>query len=527
MSAGAKIALLSSGFCLIVMAGARYILGAWHPLLYGFLAFFVLGLAVSVLLDYKLYLEVLSVKTAKKGLSLGWSLLILILLLTAVSYLGHRFNRVFDFTEEGIHSLSEPTAKALNNLDSDLVFYIFYKGDKMAGDVRTSKQQLKSDLGLYRQTSSKVKFVFIDAYKSPAKAEEYLSDLPDKNQQLFVFAVYKGRKIRVDFPFMEESLTSAIIKAQKREFKEIFFLTGHGEKSLSDDQPDGLKILSQSLSDSGFVPKEWNFLQKEGPPQKPPALVVSIGPQKPFLDAEKAWLKSYLSQGGNVMLCLDPKDRHQLSAWLRHYGLIFKNDFIVSRLSGLFYGSAVKALGVSFDRERPITKSLSEKRQPVLFEKASSWDISASAFEKFKFSYLIKSHRQSFSAPQLKEKMEVKNQGALTMAVEAQPKTASSKDSADKGQPSKKEGFRLVVFGDSDFLANRYIYDGANRDLALNSFISLAGEEELISIPPKKLKGTKITLHRQHKMILVMAYITLPLLFLFMGLWLWHRRRDA
>ena len=522
MGSLAKISLLISGFCLIVMAGARFVLGAWHPLLYGFLLLFLLGFIIGIALDYRLYLEFLSMKTAKKGLSLGWSLLILIVFLTAVSYLGNRFNKSFDLTEEGINSLSEQTKTALKNLDSELIFYIFYKGDKISEEVRAVKKELKKDLELYRQNNSKIKTVFIDTYKNNLKAKEYLEDLPDKNQQeLFVFVHYKNRKIRTEAPFSESDLSSAIIKSQKREFKEILFLTNHGEKDLNNSQPSGLKILKKALNDSGFILKEWNFIQ-QGPPKKPVSLIASIGPQQAFLTAEKAWLKEHLSKGGSLFLSLDPEEKHHLEDFLKEYGLLFNNDFILSQL-GLLYGGVTKALGVRFDRNHPITKKFSNK-QAVFFERASSLGVLPEAFEKFKLSYLVKSHQQSFTAPQLKKNIKVENLSSLNMAVELSAKDTSKKS---KEENKDKKTFHLALFGDSDFLTNRYIYDGANRDLALNSFVFLAGEEEIVSIPPKQPKGTKITLNRPQRASLILIYISLPLIFLLTGLWLWYRRRGA
>ena len=524
-----KIALLISGFFLIIMLGARFVLGAWHSPLYGFLALFALGFAASVFLDYKLYLEFLSIKTAKKGLNLGWSLLILIIFLVGISYLGNRFNKSFDLTEEGINSLSEQTQDVLKNLDSDLFVHIFYKGDKISPQTAGFKQELKSDLALYKQNRSKVKVAFMDTYKNNLKAEEYLSDLPDKNQQeLFVFVNYKGRKVRAERPWTEESLTSAIIKVQKREFKEILFLIGHGEKDLNSEEPSGLKILNQALKDSGFIVKEWNFIQQGAPP-KSPSLIISIGPSQPFLEAEKTWFKEHLSQGGSLFFSLDPKEKHKLTKWLKkNYGVIFNDDFILNQM-GLLYGGYTKAIGVYFDRTNPITKRFQQGKQAVLFEKASSLDVDTEDFKNFQFSYLVKTSNSSFTVPELKENIKVENLRSLNLAVEVQPKRedSSHKKAREQKKDSQKKGFHLAVFGDSDFLSNRYIHEGANRDLALNTFVSLAGEEELVSIRPKLPKGTKLTLNQSQRSSLILFYIAWPSLFLLAGLWMWYRRREA
>ena len=316
-----------------------------------------------------------------------------------------------------------------------------------------------------------------------------------------------------------------MIKAKKREFKEILFLTGHGERDLNNAEPSGLKILNQSLTNSGFILKEWNFIQQQGPPSNSPSLVISIGPSQPFLEAEKSWLKDYLSKGGNLLLSLDPKERHGLKDFLKHYGVLFNSDFILSQV-GILYGGPTKALGAAFDKDNPITKRFFHGKQVAFFEKASSIDVAAEAFENFKFSYLLRSHNKSFTVPELKENVKVENLRSLTMAVEVQPKQKDSSPKKDDKE-AKKKGFRLVLFGDSDFLTNAYIYAGANRDLALNTFVSLAGEEELISIRPKQPKGTKITLNRLQRTSLILLYIILPFVFLLTGLWIWYRRRES
>ena len=519
-----KISLLSAAFSIVVLAASRFVLGAWHPVLYGFLALLLLSLVVSLVLDYRIYLDFLSVKTAQKGLSLGWSLLLLLVFLSAVSYLGKRYGKSFDLTSEKLNSLAEQTQAALKNVDSSLIFYIFYKGDKITEQVRAVKRDLKSSLELYTEENLKVKALFIDTYKDPLKAEEYLSKLPDKeSQDFFVFVNYKDRKIRVDSPFQEEDLTSALIKAQKREFKEILFLTGHGERDLNSVEPGGLKILYQALKDSGFKIEEWNFIQK-GTPQKKPVLIAVLAPSQNFLLEEKNWLKSYLSEGGRLILALDPKTEHNLDDFLKEYGLNYENNYILSQLSALYGANLLTAFGPVFDSNHPITKKLSDKKT-VFFEKASSVKVFPEAMDKFKFSYLVKTDSKSAVFSDLADPKQMlgrvfsnsRSLNSFNVVLSVSPK-----------EPKKdKTEFELLLFGDSDFLSNRYINAGSNKDLILNAFVALSGEEELVSIRPKQPKGTKITLNRYQRMSLVLAYVVFPLIFLITALLIWYRKRSA
>ena len=536
MSSWGKVGLLLSGFCLIVMAGSRSILGIWHPFLYGFLALFVVGLLVSLVIDYKFYLDFLSMKTTRNGLSLGWSLALLIILLVAFGYLGNRFNKSFDLTEEGINSLAIQTKQVIDNLEKELKIYAFYKGDKISQQSLALKQRLKESLFLYKQESSKVKVFYVDTYKDNQLAEKFLQNLADKNEkEIFVFVEYAGRRVRADEPFEEQSLTSAIIKVKKRETKEIYFIVGHGERNLSSEKPDGLKTFEQYLNDSGFILKEWSFIQ-DGAPKNHPPLVLIIGPNRPFLDAELNWFKKYLSEQGRLIVAIDPKEKHNLQGFLKNYGVIFKNDFIVSQI-GLIYGGVAKALGVNFDRLNSITKRFFDTRGAAFFEKASSLDVVPSAFNKFRYSYLVRSHDKSFSVPKLSNNIQVQNYKPLIIALEVNPKIKDDKkndhkdheDHEDHEEKDSKEveGFRFAVFGDSDFVSNRYFFEGINRDLALNTVVSFLGEEDLVTIRPKQPKGTKVELTRFHRVGLVLLMIILPMIFLITSLFLWYRRREA
>ena len=516
-----KLFLLIAGLSLIIVSGARFVLGAWHPILFVFLAFFVLALVVGIALDYKLYLQILSVKTAQKGLSLGWSLLLLVVFLTAFSYFGKKFDKTFDFTSERLNSLSEQSQTALKNIKSPLVFYVFYKGDKMQASIQSVKQDLKFILDLYKQNHSKVKMVFMDVNKKPLKAEEYLSDLPDKEREsLFVFVNYEDKKIRVLSPFGEEAITSALIQAQKREFKEILFLTGHGERQLESQEPGGLKALNQSLKDSGFRLREWSILQ-QGIPKAQPALVAILGPRQNFIELEKQWLKEYLSKAGRLFVALDPKESHNLEDFVKEYGLIYNNDFILSQMSLIYGGNLLTAFGLLFDPRHPITKKLSPQK-PVIFDRASSLKVDPDFLDQFQYSFIVRTNKSVSVSKIEKNKNLVKK-----LFQPAHLDTFNMALVVESKEEQKDKAFKMLVFGDSDFLSNGLFGAGSNKDLALNAFVFLAGEEDLISIRPKQPKGTKIDLKSYQRMILILFYIAFPLIFLITGLLIGYNKRNS
>ena len=566
MNKFSKLSLLVAGFSLIVMTAARLVLGAWHVYLNVFLLFFLLSLLLTLVLDYKMYLRFLSFKTAKRGLSFGSSFLFLVIFLTSVSYLGKKYNKTFDLTVEQLHSLSEQSLTALQNLDSPLTFYVFYKGDRQNQQHRRVLMEIKNLFELYKDAHPKVKLQVLDTNKYPSKAEEYLASLPDREREdFFVFVNYKNKKVRVEVTpqtgspfqqkalFQEENITVAIMKSQKRSSKKILFLTGHEERELMGEGPGGLKILEQSLKDSGFKVISWNLIT-QGIPASPPDLVMSLGPKKNFLEEEVAWLKTYLSQSGVLLLALDPKDQHNLEDFLKEYGLIYEDKYVFN-VGNIILENGFSAFGMDFNPTHPITKKISQKPKSfTVFDKAGSLKELAEGSKNWEFLSLVATDKKSKSFSSLEERLKDRKKAfsqsridldqlkSFTLAVSMRPKVTTvedskeeaSKEEASKKEASKKENSKedkkkseLIVFSDSDFLSNYQIQLGLNKDLILNTILTLTGEEEWVSIRPKQPKGTQISLNRYEQMILILIYIIFPLIFLIVGLVLWYRKRSS
>ena len=86
--------------------------------------------------------------------------------------------------------------------------------------------------------------------------------------------------------------------------------------------------------------------------------------------------------------------------------------------------------------------------------------------------------------------------------------------------------FKGAVFGDSDFMSNNILFQGVNRDLALNTFAFLADDAGLISIRPKQPKGTELTMTVNQQRMAVIAGIGSPLILFIVGAIVWFRRRG-
>ena len=103
---------------------------------------------------------------------------------------------------------------------------------------------------------------------------------------------------------------------------------------------------------------------------------------------------------------------------------------------------------------------------------------------------------------------------------------ADASDHEEETQESERET-RIVLVGDSDFVANRYVEAaGGNLDLFLNMLSWLAKDEDLIAVRPKDPTDRQVTLTERDSNILFWStVILLPMATLVLGVSVWYRRR--
>ena len=106
----------------------------------------------------------------------------------------------------------------------------------------------------------------------------------------------------------------------------------------------------------------------------------------------------------------------------------------------------------------------------------------------------------------------------IVLALEREITNENSKEAASQ---------RIIISGDSDFIANSYIGAGANLSLGLNIFNWLAGDDDLIAIDPRSAPDTQLELDDTEVMMIGLGYfIVLPAGLILTGIVIWLRRRN-
>jgi len=529
MSLLGKLFLSLSGLSLIIIMSTSWILGGWLPVLYIFLVLFFLGIVLSLVIDYKLYLGFLLMRTTKNGMSMGVSVLITLIFCISLSYISVRFEKSMDITEEKINSLAPQTMQILKNLEEEMRLTVFYKGS--SGAANQKKDLIKRNLVLFKRQSSRVKDRYYDAHLNNKLSQEYLNEIASKEtEDIFVFTEYKGKRALVDFPFDEEKLTAAMIRVTRREERVVYFLSGHGERAVSNESGAGISELKEALIRSSFKVKDWNFIVNGALPDDVSALVIA-GPQHPYMEKEIQWLEKYLEKGGRMLVALDPDRDHSLKQFLKKFGVHYKAHYIKDMVGAILGLGPFSPMGVYYDNTSVVTRSFQGNAASV-FHLASdleavSEDNLSSVVE------LVKTNVNTFSVPDLKKREARGERSSHTLALLVEDKKDSDdeknseKKSGESDEKKKKPSMILAVFGDSDFLSNDFIGKGVNRDLILNTISYLVDESDLVSIRPRKLKATQLTLKRSDQMGIILFAVVLPILFFICSFIIWFRRREA
>lgn len=485
----------------------------------------------------------LSSRSARMG---GMALLTLILvlgILVLVNFLNFRHHKRFDLTEGHLYALSDQSQKILDHLSSDIQLIGFFQDEQGSGQFR----QLASE---YHYASPRVSYEVIDPQKDPSRVAQYGVT---RNGQVVIIGPQK--KETIEDP-TEEKVTNAIIKVTREEEKTVYFLTGHGERSLNDTQPTGYSQVKADIEKQNYKVEEYNLAQQNKLPPDA-AVIVSAGPKMDFFPNEVHLLQNYLAAGGKFLLMIDPESEFDMNQFLAGYGIALDKDVVVDASGlGQLFGFGAGAPLASDYADQPITKDLSGRMS--IFPGARSVKSIDSTLG-YTTTALVRTSRQSWGESDIKQQevtfdegTDIKGPLALavvstkevsapvaeasadeagpgsTKASEPDARTGSdpSGDESPNEQSASKVESRIVVFGDSDFASNAYLGEAVNSDLFLNTTSWLAEDTDLLSIRPKSPENRAITLTgAEGRLIFWAAVVLFPFATLVFGVAVWYRRR--
>lgn len=123
-------------------------------------------------------------------------------------------------------------------------------------------------------------------------------------QEQFRPLLYDGKRLR-RIPLHEPVLYETVRKILRNDLKKICFTAGHSEMNPEEDGINGAGRLCRALLREGYAVTAVDLMAAGAVPSGCAVLAVAA-PKTPFSAIETAAVSNYLSQGGRVVLWIDP-----------------------------------------------------------------------------------------------------------------------------------------------------------------------------------------------------------------------------
>ena len=469
-------------------------------------------------------------KRIKTGINVVVSICLCFLILVFINFIAARHYKKFDISKSQFYSLSEKTINVLNTLDEPVKVIVFFQPNQ-AMYVR-----VKRLLDEYKSNSDKIKVEFVDPAKDIARVKLLAEKYKIEHTEIVIFeykdnikyvytneiaeydysGVYQGRPPVFQAFKGEAAFTSAILSVKKKEQEKIYFTSGHGEKSITDNSEKGLARTTQILKENNYKTEEINLIGKEKLSDDIKILIIA-GPVKSFMENEIKLLREFIKKGGKLLLLIDPLEYSGLESLMTEFGIVIGNTIVVDPARKLPFVSPANLFVVEYNQHE-ITKSM--QNVSTLYPLARS--ISEAEDKKgFTVTELTKTSLEGWAEMNFNnspfaydEGKDVK--GPVSIAVAAVgPKIQQAKE---EEAVSSDLSAKVVVIGDSDFITNTQIVSLGNADFFTNSINWLMERKELIAISPKVPERVSLMLNAsQMGMIFWLFVLGVPFLWLLIG----------
>jgi ABC-type uncharacterized transport system involved in gliding motility auxiliary subunit len=427
----------------------------------------------------------------------------------------------WDLTQDQRFSLAPQTVQILSGLQADVEAVAFFQGEGGA------KLQGKELFDLYSRVSPRFTYRIVDPDRNPGQAKELGVTAYDQ-----VVVQSGGAKEKVN-QLSEEKLTNAILRVTKPGKKAVYFITGHGERDIKDEEKNGAGLFGAELEKQNYEVRPLLLAEQTAIPADA-ALLVLAGPEKDLVPAELDALEKWLRAGGRMLFLLDPETVPGMTAFMAKMGVELGNDVVVDNASRLYGGDYLMPLAAKYT-DHPLTRQFNvvtfyplARSVDVLREKPQGIEVLPLAFtsdQAWAETNLAQLHNEGVA--RLDKDQDEKGPLPLAVVGTITPADPASAQAGPPDPDDAKAG-RFIVFGDSDFITNQFLPSGGNSDLALGVVNWLAEQADQIAIRPKDRKNQPLMLDQmQARLLFWVPVVLLPLFVLGVGVLVIVTRRRG
>jgi ABC-type uncharacterized transport system involved in gliding motility auxiliary subunit len=506
----APIGLYLSLAALIVALGMYFVQREFNLAVQISLGIFVIGLAIFAILDPNKVRQAFTGRQARYGSNAIVLSVAFIGILAVINWLVYQNPQRWDLTEDKSYTLAPETLDTLESLPEKVTARAFFT-KRYSTD---SAQSLLDDYSFY--SDGNFEFEFIDPELDPVTAQE--AGVTRDGSIVLTMGEQKELVTIVS----EKELTSALVSLMNPESRSVYFLTGHGEKSIDDTGDIAYAQVKSTLLSKNYTLDSLNLLTNNKIPEDATVIVVP-GPMKPLTSQEVDLLAEYVESGGALIVLEEPlpvtefgEAEDPLANYLaKDWGIILEKDIVIDTTSMQPFAPYAAQYG---------NHAITEKVQRLTSQFPTSRSVvKDETFEGVSLTELIFTAQQSWSETDIATLTTGENEVVFDEGIDRPGPVIL----AIVGENLSTQS-RVVVFGDSDFAADANFFVFANGDLFTNAVDWAAGQENLINLTPKD-STTRMLIPPQAmtmNLILLGTVIVLPGMALLGGIVVFFQRRQ-
>jgi ABC-type uncharacterized transport system involved in gliding motility auxiliary subunit len=419
-----------------------------------------------------------------------------------INILAGSYGRRWDVTPNHVYQLSPETIAAIRVLDAPVRVSLFAR----QAALPAYRDRLKEYSDASRLLA--VEYVDVDAQPTVEAGADLQVGLRVQENGTAVIE-YKDR-VELIKAANEQDFTNALIRLREGTTRKVYVTTGHAERDIGSTERVGYSGIAAGLRHENFLVQKINLARDGGVPADA-TLVIVAGPRADFFRAEIESLQRYLERGGAILFMIDPfedlkryitesgialfmmdpssasvtGELRNLTAFVRELGVELGNDVVVDTSEmGRYLGTDASVPVAARYPHHPITQGLTSLSaypmarsvRPVPRDGRTASPIIETSDQTWSEADI-----QQLAAGRLSmdpEKGDRPGPVSLGVAVSARPV------SPPFGERSQPRETRLVVVGDSDFVANYSANVPGNSEMFL-SIVHWLAQEKVVTIPPR------------------------------------------
>ncbi|MEA5462819.1 GldG family protein [Leptothoe sp. PORK10 BA2] len=375
-------------------------------------------------------------RSTQAGTNAVLATLAMVLILGIVNFLGVQYAPRIDLTEGGLFTLAPESRSVVTKLAQPVKVVVFDSA------LNPNDQQL---LESYQKFNDNLTYEHINPFQDPAAAREF--NVTGEGRE--VHLALGDEKIFVQAlgaqGLTEQDLTNKLSQIGRDRNAVVYFIQGH-EEFVIDGTASGYAQAAAALEEDGFTVEALNLAQTAIVPDDADAVVIA-GPKQAFFPPEVEALKTYLNDGGSVLLMVDPQTEPELDDLLGDWGVTLDERLIIDASNtGQIVGLGPAAPLVTTYGDHPITADFNSGRSFYPLARP----IELKPVEGVEATPLLLSNPQSYAEP-LSETGELNvdtqqspegpfNIGVvLTKEVEGSPQEESAETTSEEDELSTEE----------------------------------------------------------------------------------------